>query len=142
MKTKMVFAKKMYALLAIALLFSLSSYAQKMVFHNTGVAPAAEAKVRIKHTRNKNYSINLKVVHLAPAPNLNPPKKTYVAWMITENNGTKNIGQFRSKSGLISKALKGAIKTVTPFKPTGFFITAEDNGAITDPGDQVILKTN
>jgi hypothetical protein len=142
MKTKMVFAKKMYALFSIALLFSLSSYAQKMVFHNTGVAPAAEARVRIKHTRNKNYSINLRVLHLAPASNLNPPKKTYVAWMETENNGTKNIGQFRSKSGLISKALKGSIKTVTPFKPTAFFITAEDNGAITYPGTQVILKTN
>lgn len=142
MKTNMLFAKRIYALLSIVLLFSLSSHAQKMVFHNTGVAPAAEAKVRIKHTKNKNYSINLKVVHLAPASNLNPPKKTYVAWMITESNGTKNIGQFRSKSGLISKALKGSIKTVTPFKPTGFFITAEDDGAIAEPGDHVILKTN
>jgi hypothetical protein len=142
MKTKMLFAKKMYALLSVALLFSFSSYAQKMVFHNSGVAPAAEAKVRIKHTKNKNYSINLKVVHLAPASNLNPPKKTYVAWMVTENNGTKNIGQFRSKSGLISKALKGSIKTVTPFKPTAFFITAEDDGAIGEPRGEVILKTN
>jgi hypothetical protein len=142
MKAKKLFAKKVFALLSIALLFSLSSYAQKMVFHNTGVAPAAQAKVRIKHTKNKNYSINLKVVHLAPAPKLDPPRKTYVAWMVTENNGTKNIGQFRSKSRLISKALKGSIKTETPFKPTGFFITAEDDGAVSEPGSQIILQTN
>ena len=142
MNTKRLFARKTYALLSIALLFSLPSFAQKMKFHNTGVAPAAEASVRIKHTKNKNYSINLKVVHLAPPSDLNPPKKTYVAWMETEDNGTKNIGQFRSKSGLISKALKGSIKTVTPYKPTAFFITAENDGAIEEPGDNVILKTN
>ena len=141
MKTKMSLTKKISMLISIGLLFSLSSSGQKMEFHNTGVAPAAEAHVKIHHDKNKNYAIKLKIFNLAPASDLNPPKKTYVAWMETDHDGLKNIGDFRSKSELLSKAFKGSIETVSAFKPTRFFITAENDGSVSEPGPVVILKT-
>ncbi len=120
----------------------LSACAKKIVLNNSGIAPAAEAYATVKKGKDKNYQIQLKATHLAPSLNLNPPKKTYVAWMVTENNGTKNIGQFQSGSGILSKTLKGSLKTITPFKPVNFFITAEDDAAINYPGNTVILKSN
>ena len=62
--------------------------------------------------------------------------------MVTDNNGTKNIGQFQSGKGFLSKALQGSIETITPFKPVDFFITAEDDAAISYPGNMIILKSN
>ena len=141
MKTNIFFPKKICMLLSIALLFTLSSSAQKMEFHNTGVAPAAKAHVKIHHDKNKNYAIKLIVNNLAPASELNPPKKTYVAWMETDKDGLKNIGDFRSKSEFLSKALKGSIETVSASKPTRFLITAENDGSVSEPGPVVILKT-
>lgn len=120
----------------------LSSCAKKIVMANTGIAPAAKAYAKVKKGKNNNYNIQVMATHLAPSKNLNPPKKTYVIWMVTDNNGTKNIGQFQSGTSLLSKTLKGSIKTVTPFKPVDFFITAEDDAAINYPGNMIILKSN
>ncbi len=108
---------------------------------NSGIAPAARAVATVNKGGDDNYSVEVKVTHLAPAKDLNPPKKTYVVWMETDNNGTKNIGQFQSNSGLFSKLLKGALVTITSFKPVGFFITAENDAAISYPGNMVILKS-
>ncbi len=78
---------------------------------------------------------------MADPKRLDPPKNTYVVWMETEQNGTKNIGRLNTSSGLLSKTLKSSLKTVTPFKPTSFFITAESNESIQYPGRQVVLRT-
>lgn len=123
-------------------LLLLSSCAKKFVMNNTGIAPAATAIAKIKSKKNSNYDINVSVNNLAPSKKLNPPRNTYVVWMQTESNGIKNIGQFQSGSGLLSSALKGSVKTTTAFKPTGFFITAEDDAAISYPGSMVMLKSN
>ncbi len=120
----------------------LSSCAKKIVMANMGIAPAAKAYAKVKKDKSNNYTVQVKATHLAPSINLNPPKKTYVIWMLTDNNGTKNIGQFQSGTSFLSKTLKGSIKTVTPFKPVAFFITAEDDAAINYPGNTVILKSN
>ena len=119
-----------------------SSCSKKITLTNTGISPAAKAYVKIKKNNNNNYAVHLKVNHLAPSSKLNPPKKSYVVWMVTDNNGTKNIGQFQSGKGFLSKALKGSIETITPFKPVDFFITAEDDAAINYPGNMIILKSN
>jgi len=51
-----------------------------------------------------------------------------VAWVETEEKGTKNIGQLKSSSSMLSKTKKGSISTVSPYKPTRVFISAEDDG--------------
>ncbi|MEO9005282.1 MAG: hypothetical protein ABI288_11120 [Ginsengibacter sp.] len=125
----------------VIIAFSFSSCAKKMTFAKSTVVPAAQGSVKIKSDKNKNSSINLSLENLAKPGDLTPPKKNYVVWMETASNGTKNIGSINTSSGLLSSKLKSSLKTVTPYKPTGFFITAEDDESITYPGSQVIMST-
>lgn len=131
-------------ILLAAILFStffISSCSKKMTFGTSSVVPAAEGSVKIKSDKNKNNSIDLSVQNLADPERLSPAKKTYVVWMETANDGTKNIGSLNTSSGFFSGKLKGSLKTVTPFKPTGFFITAEDDATVQYAGGQVVLRT-
>ncbi len=123
------------------ILFTLGSCARKMSFQTSSVVPAAEGTVKIKKDKNKNYNIDLNVMRLASPDRLNPPKDFYVVWMTTEGSDAKNIGQIKTSSSLLSKTLKSSLKTVSTTQPTGFFITAENNGNIQYPGEEVVLKT-
>jgi hypothetical protein len=127
--------------LVLALLFSMSSCAKKFAFATSQVVPAAEGKVKVKKGKNDNYNISLDVIRLAEPQRLQPSRSHYVVWMETEQNGTKNIGQLESKSGFLSKILKAELKTVTPFEPRQFFITAEDDATIQYPKGQIVLRT-
>ena len=62
--------------------------------------------------------------------------------MVTEHDGTKNIGQLKTCSVVFSKSLKSCLNTVSPFDPRDFFITAEDDADIQYPGSQVVIKTS
>lgn len=121
--------------------FLLQSCATKYAFSNSPVVPAAEGSVKVKKDNNNNYSVDLHVERLAEPERLSPPRKLYLVWMVTEQNGRKNIGQLKTSSGLFSSKLKSSLETVTTFKPTGFFITAEDDANIQYPGGQVVLRT-
>lgn len=122
--------------------FMLPSCARKMSFQTSNIVPAAEGSVKVKKNKNKNYDINLSVIRLADPSRLDPPKKTYIVWMNTEHNGTKEIGQLNTSSSLLSKTMKSSLKTSVPFQPTGFFITAEDDAGMHSPSGQVVLRTN
>ena len=122
--------------------FMLPSCARKMSFQTSNVVPAAEGSVKVKKNKNKNYDINLSVIRLADPSRLDPPKKVYIVWMNTNQNGTKEVGQLKTSSSLLSKTMKSSLKTSVPFKPTGFFITAEDDANMQSPSGQVILRTN
>ncbi|MEO7120145.1 MAG: hypothetical protein ABIY62_03570 [Ginsengibacter sp.] len=136
------YIKKLLTIVFIgAIIFSIQSCARKMSFETSTVVPAAEGSVKIKKDKNKNYTVNLKVIRLSESKRLNPPKQTYVVWMKTDNNGTKNIGSMNTSSSLFSKTLKSSLQTVTPFKPQGFFITAEDDAAVQYPQGIVVLTT-
>jgi hypothetical protein len=125
----------------IVLVCLLESCSRKMAFETSSVVPAAEGSVKLKKDKNSNYLVKLDVVNLAEPQRLEPPKNTYVVWAETAQNGTQNIGQLKTSSGLLSKTLKSSLETTTPFKPTNFFITAEDNANIQYPGGQVVLRT-
>jgi hypothetical protein len=118
------------------------SCARKMTFNNSPIVPAATGSVKIKSDNNNNYSIDVSVTNLAPADKLTPPRKYYVVWMTSEDAGTKNIGQIESSGSLLSRTLKGSLKTVTSFKPQNIFITAEDNADVQYPGSTIVLNTN
>ena len=105
------------------------------------MVPAAEGSVKVKKDGNSNYKIDLNVMRLAEPNRLDPPREMYIVWMETEQNGRKNIGQLKTSSGFLSKTLKSSLNTVTSFKPTGFFITAEDDANIQYPGGQKVLST-
>ena len=104
--------------------------------------PAAGGDVKIKKDNNNNYRIQISLNNLAEPKRLEPPKNTYVVWMETDNNATKNIGQINSSTGLLSSKLKASFETVSSTKPTKIFLTAEDDASVQYPGTQVIMTTS
>lgn len=136
-------AAKLYAaftiLIAIVVLQSCGT--TRYNFSTSPVVPAAIGSVKVKKDKNNNYSIELHVDRLADPKRLSPAKEMYMVWMETEQNGTKNIGQLKTSSGLFSKALTSSLKTVSNFKPASFFITAEDDENIQYPAGQTVLST-
>lgn len=130
--------------LATALLLTLliQSCAKKHVFSTSTIVPAAEGSVKVKKDKNSNYNIDLSVIRLADPKRLSPSKEMYIVWMETEQNGTKNIGQLKTSSGMLSKTLKSSLKTVSSFKPIRIFITAEDDATVQYPGGQTVLNTD
>ena len=142
--TKLINLKKniLPGIFAMILIFSLFSCATSVNFLNSAVVPAARGSVKIKTDNNKNYSIQITLSDLAEASRLQPPKLTYIVWMVTDRDLTKNIGQLNSSKGFMSKQLKGSFKTVSSDKPIKIFITAEDDAAVQYPGSQVVLSTD
>ncbi len=126
-------------IVAACLIFS--SCASKYTFQNSYVVPAAEGRVKVKKDNNGNYKVDLKVKNLAEPKNLTPSRQYYVVWMDTYEGSPKNIGQLKTSSGLFGGSLKSSLSTVTPFKPQGFFITAEDMPTTQYPGREIILRT-
>ena len=74
--------------------------------------------------------------NLASPNRIDPSKKNYSVWIVTENNGTKNAGQLINKN-----AKKATLKTSTPYKFKEIFITAEDQGDYSYPVGIEISRT-
>lgn len=137
------FTKRVYAaviILSCALL--LQSCSRKVSFQTSQIVPAAQGSVKVKKDDNNNYKIDLNIIRLADPKRLSPSKELYVVWIKTEQNGTKNIGQLKTSSGFLSKTLKSSLETVSSFKPTQVFITAEDNASVQYPAGEVVLTTD
>lgn len=131
-----------FVAILLPFLFILSSCgSSKMAFQTSSVVPSAEGSVKVKKDKNKNYNIDLSVIRLANAERLDPPKKMYIVWMNTSQNGVKKIGQLKTSSTMLSSSLKSSLKTTVPFEPKSFFITAEDDANIEVPYGQVVLST-
>ncbi len=118
------------------------SCTKKIAFMTSPIVPAARGDVQVKKDNNKNYVIDVHLSELAEVSRLSPPKQTYVVWIITEENITRNIGQINSKTGMLSKQLRASFETVSSFKPIKVFITAEDDASILAPSGQIILTTD
>ena len=113
-----------------------SACAKKVVFPTSEVLPAANAVVKIDKNDSNNYELELEVENMAHPDRLNPPRRTYVVWMVSERNGTINMGNLK-----INKKLRGSLEAVTPFKPVCFFITAEEEQDVRSPSTQVVLNS-
>ena len=123
-------------------IFLLTSCSKNFSFLSSSVVPAARGDVKIKTDNNKNYVVEISLTDLAEPSRLQPPKLTYIVWMVTNRDITKNIGQLKSSRGIMSKQLKGSFKTVTADKPVKIYITAEDDAGIEYPGTQIVLSTD
>ncbi len=131
-----------FTLVMLGIVIISSSCSQKISFQNSSVVPAARGNVTLKTDKNNNNSINLTVTDLAESSRLSPAKNAYVVWMVTDQNLTKNIGQLNSDKSGIANKLKATFKTVSAFKPTKIFITAENEADIQNPADQIVLSTD
>ena len=125
----------------VLLLISLTSCAKKITFQTSSVVPAARGKVTVDKDNNKNYVVKIKIDNLAEVKRLEPSKNVYIVWMETDESLVKNLGQIKSEPKFLSSKLKATFETVTAFKPTKIFITAEDNADTQYPGNQLILET-
>ncbi len=135
--------KKMLSGMAIMLIvLTMVSCSKKVSFMTSSVVPAARGYVRVKNDDNKNYAIEIHLSDLAEVKRLQPAKNTYVIWMETDKQMTKNIGQINSSVNSITKKLKASFETVSSFKPIKIFITAEDEASVQYPGTQVVLTTD
>lgn len=141
MKSLTEFANRYYPIVVVLVLFTCASCSKKMYLNGSTVVPAADGIIKYKKGNNNNYTIDVKILHLADPTKLVPPKDYYVLWMETERNGTKNLGQIVSSDSWLSNTLKASLTTVTAFKPVRFFITAEDAANISYPGNQIVLSS-
>lgn len=130
------------AMFAFVILLTVSSCAKKAVFQTSSVVPAARGSIKVKKDDNNNYAVSVNVVDLAGPERLQPPMKTYVVWLVSDENSTKNLGQIETSKKFLSKSLKGSFKTVSSSKPVKIFITAENDATVRYPGMYVVLTTN
>lgn len=122
-------------ILMIMLPFSLE--AKKIRFLQSSLAPAASGFVKIKNDNNNNFVIKIRIKNMAEIETLVQTKQTYVVWMVTDNGVTENIGRINS-----SNNLNVSFETVTSFKPSQIFITAELDETVRYPDEKVILTTD
>ncbi|UTA66894.1 MULTISPECIES: hypothetical protein [Emticicia] len=134
--------KTLLITLGIVLAVSMSSCTKKIAFLNSSVVPAARGYVEIKSDKNKNNVIQIHLTNLAEVQRLQPARQTYIVWMKTDQELTKNMGQIKSSGNMMSKQLKATFETVTSFRPVLVFITAEDDPNTQYAGGQVVLTTN
>lgn len=127
-------------LLLLVAVIGLTSCSRKVAFTSSTVVPGADGSVKVKKDDNGNHAIDIVIRNLADPQRLALPQNTYVVWMESDN-GLKNLGQLKSETGLLSKARKAEMETVTPYKPTRIYITAESDGNVQTPGNQVVLST-
>jgi hypothetical protein len=139
---KLQFRNILLAGLITTIICLFTSCAKKAMFQTSTVVPAARGFVKVSKDNNKNYVIKIQLTDLAEVNRLTPPKKTYVIWLVTEEDITRNIGQIKSASSMLSSKLKASFETVSSNKPTKIFITAEDDGNVQFYGSQIVLTTN
>jgi len=124
------------ALLTIVIL-SFTSCSPKITFLTSSIVPAAEGVVTVKDDKNNNYLIKMEITNLAAVDRLNPPKNTYVVWMETDRGAARNIGRI-----VVTNKMNVSFETVSSFRPTKIFITAEENENALYPGEMLVLTTN
>ena len=128
--------------LIVVILFSLNSCAKKTAFLTSAIVPAARGDVKVNKDKNMNYVIQVNISELAEVSRLSPPKQSYVIWLVTDEGVTKNIGKINSKMSGMSKQLNASFETVSAFKPSKIFVTAEDDADTQFPNSQIILSTD
>src|SRR5687768_4937500 len=111
-------------LLTLVAVFFFTSCNRKVSFQNSAVVPGARGTVKVKKDNNSNYNIQISLSHLAEAKMLQPAKQTYVVWMESQNEATKNVGQINTSTSFLSGKYKSSFETVSNNKPSRIFITA------------------
>jgi hypothetical protein len=124
---------KNIALLLILTIFT--SCASTAIFPTSSFTPAADISTTRIADKNGNFRISIIAKNLASPDRLNPPQRVYVVWIVTHNEGTKNIGQLTNKNAQTAK-----LETVTPFAFSEVFITAEGQGDISYPNGVEISR--
>lgn len=120
----------------IALIFLLSACAETARFPVSSVTPAADIVAHKQMDNNGNCKISIIAKNLSSVERLNPPKSNYIVWILTEVDGPRNIGQLKNENAQTTR-----LETLTPYKFSDIFITAEDQANVTFPTGIEITRT-
>lgn len=126
----------------LLLLMAVQTQAKKIRFQTSAIVPAARGYVKITKDHNNNYLIKISISDLSEVQRLVPSKRTYVVWMLTDQEISKNIGQLKSSKGFLSKNLKATFETVSSFKPIRISVSAEDDPDIQYQSAPDVLTTD
>jgi len=98
--------------------------------------PAATGEAVLKHDKNGNLTVDLKVKHLAKPQNLTPPKSTYVVWIQPKDSTSPTkLGELR-----VNDNLQGEFKAPVPVANFQIFVTAEDGPTVAQPSGPEVLR--
>ncbi len=117
----------------VALMTSCASTAK---FPVSSTVPAADITAKTQKQGKPNYLVTITANNLATTERLNPPKKIYVMWAVSDAGITRNVGHFTQKN-----AVKATYKASFPYKPVEIFITAEDEEGLCEPAGIEITRT-
>jgi hypothetical protein len=138
----MILTKNVFIAFAVVMMISSYSNCNAQVnFLTSSIVPAARGSVKVRTDKYNNYVIKIDLENLSEASRLQPPKNTYIVWMVTDDNITKNIGQIKTKKGFLSKKLKAYLETKSSFRPVKIFITAEYDPNLQNPNSEIVLTT-
>jgi len=115
------------ASLFIVILF-MASCANTAKFPVSSVTPSADITATKKKDKNGNYKISITAKNLASADRLMPAENVYVAWIVKDEGGIRNLGQLTHKN-----ANTVSLETLSPQTFSEVFITAEQDGNISYP---------
>jgi hypothetical protein len=97
--------------------------------------PAAQGEAALKHDKNGNLTVDLKVKHLAKPQNLTPPKSTYIVWIQPNGGEAHRLGELRFNDNL-----QGEFKAPVPTSNFQLFVTAEDGPTVSQPSGPEVLR--
>lgn len=120
--------KTIQSILVLSGFLLLNSCSTTTKFPLSTVTPAAEISAKKRIDKQNNFTLEITASNLASAERNSPPGNNYSVWIVSKNNGTKNVGQLNVKNGK-----KTTFKTVTPFDFEEIFITIEDKGDMSYP---------
>ena len=98
--------KILIAVIPAMMVFTLNSNAAKTKFLPSSVVPSSEGYAKVRKDKNDNYAIEINIYNLPEANRLEPPKKNYVVWMLTDDDQTKKYRANRYVKRLIFQNLK------------------------------------
>jgi hypothetical protein len=133
----------LFGLIAILILTStLSSCSKTLRFNISPVLPSAVGTVKLSTDDNKNRTMTLNIKNLVDPQRLTPPKKIYVVWMQTKNEGTRNLGSLVGSEGYFTSTRTATFSSVITGEPLRFFVTAEESAQVSGPGPVTVLTTS
>jgi hypothetical protein len=133
----------LFGLIAMLIVTStLSSCSKTLRFNISPVLPSAVGTVKLSTDDNKNRTMTLNIKNLVDPQRLTPPKKIYVVWMQTKNEGTRNLGSLVGSEGYFTSTRTATFSSVITGEPLRFFVTAEESAQVSGPGPVTVLTTS
>lgn len=120
----------------IVILALLTSCTNTVKFPVSQQTPAADITAKTKKQGTHNYLVTITANNLAASDRLNPPKKIYIIWAVSEAGIVRNVGHFIQEN-----AIKSTYKASFPYKVVEIFITAEDEEGLCWPASIEITRT-